>query len=87
MSKSLEKQLNKLGILEQYNNKYNVMLKRKVIRKVTPQELSAWKEEGNDICFISHHPVLTPDKVTTKCRIVTNSLLKNNGKGLTLNLN
>ena len=37
MLRSLEKQLKKLGILDQYNNEYNGMLKRKVIRKVTPQ--------------------------------------------------
>ena len=31
--------------------------------------------------YISHHPVITPDKVTTRCRIVINSSLRNSGNG------
>ena len=87
ISKSLKKQVNKRGILEQYNAEYKSILKRKVIRKITPQELAVWKEGGNDVCYISHHPVLILDKVTTKCRIETNLSLKNNRNGPSPNSN
>merc|ERR1712175_49869 len=45
------------------------------------EEIEEWKGKGGKISYISHHPVITPDKVTTHCRIVINSSLKNSGNG------
>ena len=63
------------------------MINWKVIRKMISKELASWKADGNDACYISHHPVLTPDKAMTKCRIVSYSSLKNNGHGSSPNSN
>ena len=47
---------------------------------VTRKEIADWQALGHPVCFISHHPVLRPDKATTKVRLVSNSSLKT-GKG------
>ena len=87
MSTSLEKQLRKSGLLEVYNTEFKGLLDRRAIGIVTAEEISAWKEKGGQVCYISHHPVITPEKATTKCRIVANSSLKNAGNGPTPNQN
>ena len=46
MSKFLEKQLKKLGILEQYNTEYELMLKRTVIRKALHMKLLRGRKVG-----------------------------------------
>ena len=87
MARSLEKQLSKHQIMDQYNGEFDGLLQRGTIRRVTPQEIASWKEKGGEVSYISHHPVLTPGKATTKCRIVSNSSLKNGGNGPSPNSN
>lgn len=87
MARSLEKQLVKNGIVDQYNKEFDGLLQRASIREVTPEEIARWKEKGGEVNYISHHPVLQPHKATTKCRIVSNSSLKNGGNGPSPNSN
>ena len=87
MSNSMERQLKKSGLLTPYNREFQDLLDRKAVRVVKAHEISEWKERGGKISYISHHPVLTPDKATTKCRIVVNSSLKNAGNGPSPNQN
>ena len=81
MSKSMEKHLNKTGMMEVYNKQFKDLLNRGCIEPVSSEEIEEWKNKGGKFSYISHHPVITPDKVTTCCRIVINSSLKNSGNG------
>ena len=87
MASSLEKQLQKSGLTERYNQEWQGLLDRDTIRKVSKEEIEAWKRKGNSISYISHHPVLAPEKATTKVRLVANSSLKNGGSGPSPNQN
>ena len=87
MSTSLERQLRKSGMLQVYNKEFQDLLDRGVVKTVTAEQIAAWKERGGQVSYISHHPVLSPDKATTKCRLVANSSLKNSGNGPTPNQN
>ena len=77
MGTSMEKNLNKAGMMEVYNAKFKDLLDRDCIKPVSSQEIAEWEGKGGNVSYISHHPVITPDKVTTNCRIVINSSLKN----------
>ena len=87
MATSLERQLRKSGLLTVYNKEFQDLLNRIVVNEVTAEEIAAWKEKGGKVCWISHHPVLSPDKATTQCRLVANSSLKNAGNGPSPNQN
>ena len=86
MSKSMERQLRKTEMLPAYNKEFQDLLDRGCIEPVLTQEVSDWMQAGGKISYISHHPVLTPEKVTMKCRIVINSSWKNSGNGPTPNV-
>ena len=81
MSKSMEKQLNKTGMMEVYNEHIKDLLNRGCIEPVSSKEIKEWNNKGGKFSYISHHPVITANKVTTRCRIVINSSLKNSGNG------
>ena len=81
MGLSLEKTLNKAGIMETYNAEFKDLIDRDCIKAVSPEEIAEWEANGGKVSYISHHPVLTPDKVTTCCRLVINSSLRNSGLG------
>merc|ERR1711867_338914 len=81
MSTLMEKHLKKAGMMEVYNGEFKDLLDRGCIEPVSTEEIEEWKGRGGTISYISHHPVITPDKVTTRCRIVINSSLKNSGNG------
>ena len=82
MAASLEKRLAKReGGREEYNQEVQDFLDRKVIRVVTQEEIRAWELKGGKVNFVSHHAVERPDKATTKLRLVSNSSLKNSGRG------
>ena len=87
MSKTMERQLGKTGMMPAYNKEFQDLLDRGCIEPVSTQGISDWMKAGGKISYISHHPVLTPEKATTKCRIVINSSLKNAGTGPTPNDN
>ena len=75
------KGLNKAGIIENYNTQFKDLINRDCIELVSPQEIEEWESIGGKLSYISHHPVLVPDKATTPCRLVINSSLKNSGLG------
>ena len=79
MGLSLKKTLNKAGIMETYNVEFKDLINRDCIKAVSPEEIVEWEANGGKVNYISHHPVLTPDKVTTHCRLVINSSLRNSG--------
>ena len=81
MGISLEKALNKAGIMETYNTQFQDLINRNCIELVSPQEIEEWESNGGKVSYISHHPVLVPDKPTTPCRLVINSSLKNSSSG------
>ena len=81
MSTSMEKHLKKAGMMEVYNGEFKDLLDRDCIEPVSTQEIAKWKGRGGKVSYISHHPVIMPDKVTTRCRIVINSSLRNSGNG------
>ena len=87
MSNSMERQLKKTARMDAYNREFQDLLQRKCIEPVLTQEISDWIQAGGKVSYISHHPVLTPEKATTKCRIVVNSSLKNPGNGSSPNQN
>ena len=87
MASSLEKQLQKSSLVDKYNLEWEGLIDRDTIRKVTKEEIEAWKREGKKVNYISHHAVLTPEKATTKVRLVANSSLKNGGNGPSPNEN
>ena len=86
MSTSMEKQLWKAGMLSVYNREFQDLLDQKCIEPVSVEQISDWKGKGGKV-YILHHPVITPEKATTKCRIVNNSSLKNAGNGSSSNDN
>ena len=78
---NLKRSLIRDGLLEEYNENWNDMLNRKVIRELSDEEMRSWEEGGNPINYASHHAVLKESK-STKCRIVTNSSLTHNNTSL-----
>ena len=87
MASSLEKQLLKNDMVEKYNGEWQGLVDRGTIKKVSQEEIASWKAKGGNISYISHHPVISPDKATSKCRLVANSSLKNCGNGPSPNEN
>ena len=81
IAESLERSLKKKGDIEQYNAEVDDFLNRGVLVEVTRSEIAKWQESGGTACFITHHCVDRPDKATTKKRLVSNSSLKNYGRG------
>ena len=75
----MEKQLCRTKMLPVYNQEFQDLLNRKCMEPVSTNQISKWKDKGRKVSYISHHPVITPDKATTKCRIVINSSLTNAG--------
>ena len=53
-----------------YQEQINDMVKRKVARVLTPEEIKSY---NGPVHYINHHAVLKPDSKTTPCRIVFNS--------------
>ena len=78
---SLEKQLRKLDDLDGYNEEMDDFRYRGTIAPTTREKIREWQEKGGVVNFISHHAVNRPDKATTKKRLVSNSSLKNGGRG------
>ena len=81
MGVSLEKTLNKAGIMETYNAQFQDLINRDCIKLVSPQEIKEWEAIRGKVSYISHHPVLVPDKATMPCHLVINSSLRNSGSG------
>ena len=82
MAEQLEKRLLKNGGLKAYNDEIENYVDRGVIRELSKEELESWSGGVN---YISHHGVFKKSSATTKLRIVSNSSLDNNGRGVSLN--
>ena len=85
MAASLERQLIKRGKLDVYCQEFQDYLDRGVLVEVSRKDIEEHKKQGGLINFISHHGVETPHKATTKTRLVSNSSLKNSGRGPSVN--
>ena len=81
MGVSLEKTLNEAGIMETYNAQFQDLIDRDCIKPVSPQEIKEWEAIRGKGRYISHHPVLVPDKATTPCHLVINLSIKISGSG------
>ena len=55
MSKSMEKHLNKTGMMEVYNEQFKDLLNRGCIEPVSNEEIEEWKGKGGKFSYISHH--------------------------------
>ena len=75
----------KRGKLDVYCQEFQDYLDRGVLVEVSRKDIEEHKKQGGLINFISHHGVETPHKATTKTRLVSNSSLKNSGKGPSVN--
>ena len=65
MSRSLRKQLAKNGYLAAYEGELEDYLKRAVLSEVSRENIANHQKTGNPVCFISHHPVICPEKAIT----------------------
>ena len=81
MGISLKKTLNMTGMTETYNSEFKDLIVRDCIKAVFTEEIAEWEANGGKVSYISHHPLLTPDKVTTRGCLVINLSLKNSGSG------
>ena len=73
------------GLLEAYNNELLDSLKRGAQVRVTKEEMEDWLAQGNKLHFIGHHCVLNPASKSTPVRKVSDSSMKNNFTGPSLN--
>ena len=74
MLKSTERRLKKnLNHAKLYNDQIEDMLNRGVARKITEDELKAYK---GPVFYVSHHEVMKPESSSTTCRIVFNPSAK-----------
>ena len=62
IAKSTKKSLEKAGQLEAYEAEMQDYLTRGVLVPVSRKEIAEWQQEGNPVCFISHHAVIRPEK-------------------------
>ena len=53
MSKSMEKHLNKTGMMEVYNEQFKDLLNRGCIEPVSNEEIEEWKNKGGKFSYIS----------------------------------
>ena len=82
MADQLERRLSKNGGLEAYNDEIKNYVERGVIREISKEEMESWSGGVN---YISHHGVFKKSSATTKLRIVSDSSLDNDGRGVSLN--
>ena len=81
IARSMRNHLHKKECLEEYENELRDYLDRGVIIPLTKTFLDEKRKEGKPVCFASHHPVIRPEKATSKVRLVSNSSLPIGGKG------
>ena len=80
--KSVEKQLVSGGYYAAYQQEMEESLQRGAARPLSEAEIMRYK---GPVHYITLFPVITPSKVSTKVRIVSNSAQKNSKSGLSLN--
>ena len=67
---------------DDYSREMNKAIQAGSVVKLSREELDTWTGPVHYLC---HFPVLKPDSVTTKVRIVANSKMRNSNTGLSLN--
>ena len=70
------------GLLETYNDVVQEYIDRGVFKKLSQEEMDDWEGPVN---YVTHHGVDKPDSLTTALRVVCNSSLNNNGRGVSYN--
>ena len=91
MGKSGERKRKRQGQDEAYNEVVREFAQRKVLVKIEPEEIAAWKlkqqEGGQDgyVHYIGHHGVEKEKSESTPLRMVANSALKNCSTGPSAN--
>ncbi len=78
MEASVEKNLQKEGLLELYNTKVQGYIDRGVFWELEDKEMEDWVGPVN---YITHHGVRKLQSTTTALRVISNSSLKNNQAG------
>ena len=82
---SVEKSLEKKKMTAHYNEVFQDTIDRGALTEVTVQEINDWKDKGGKVHYIGHHPVYKMSSKTTPVRMVSDSALKNNYIGPSLN--
>ena len=82
IQESIEKHMIKAGTLEDFNDEMEKALAEEKVRDLSESEMSAWH---GPIHYVTVFPVIKPDSISTKTRIVSNAVLKNSNSRLSLN--
>ena len=82
MQANIERRLIRDQLMSDYKIEMRKAVEAGSVVKLTREEVDAW---NGPIHYLCHFPVLKPDSVTTKVRIVANSKMKNCNTGLSLN--
>ena len=82
MQGNIERRLLRDQLMEDYQKEMQKAVQAGSVVKMSKQELESW---DGPVHYLCHFPVLKPESVTTKVRIVANSKMKNNNTGLSLN--
>ena len=84
-AESVEKSLRRMKLLDQYNEQLTDSINRGAQGKVTREEIDDRVKKGLPVHFIGHHGVLNPGSKSTPLRKVSDSSMKNNYTGPSLN--
>ena len=82
MEKRVQEKLLKNGLLEAYNDVIREYIERGVFRLLSKEEMDDWDKAVN---YVTHHGVPKPSSTTTAIRVVCNSSLDNNNRGISFN--
>ena len=77
-----QEKLVKEGLLEAYNDVVRDYIERGVFRLLSQEEMDDW---GKAVNYVTHHGVPKPSSTTTALRVVCNSSLNNNNRGVSYN--
>ena len=77
-----EERLVKDSLLETYNDVVREYIDRGVFRLLSKEDMDNWDKAFN---YMTHHGVPKPSSTTTALRVVCNSSLDNNNRGVSFN--
>merc|ERR1711867_57362 len=82
METRVQKRLVKNSLPETYNNVIREYIERGVFRLLSKEEMDDWDKAVN---YMTHHGVPKPSSTITALRVVRNSSLNNNNRGVSFN--
>ena len=82
METRVQERLVKNGLLEAYNDVVRDYIDRGVFRLLSQEEMDDWSKAVN---YVTHHGVPKPSWTTLALRVVCNSSLDNNNRGVSFN--